>query len=200
MAGLIYCFNTVGDNKIYKAGHTQNSLSTRLKGYLGPSKPRTIFFSRKVDDSIHAEKMMLTLLRQCTSLKEREDLGDEWFENVSEDSNLLYKHLQNIADIVQLASRTSSSEKPAPIQKVYEDKTPLEETNVSISTNLKGMEQYFQAFDTFVNDTSLNLSNSEDLVNDYEESNVCPVFADYVPYTKKQRVCAASHRYSHLFQ
>ena len=80
MAGLIYCFNTVGDNKIYKAGHTQNSLSTRLKGYLGPSKPRTIFFSRKVDDSIHAEKMMLTLLRQCTSLKERKDLGDEWFE------------------------------------------------------------------------------------------------------------------------
>ena len=65
MTGIIYCFNTVGDSKLYKAGHTTNKLEKRLAGYLGPSKPRSIIFSRTVKNSHMAEKLMLKLMRQC---------------------------------------------------------------------------------------------------------------------------------------
>ena len=77
----------IEDNRIFKAGHTQRQLSARLSGYLG-RQPRTVFFSRRVDDSVNAEKIVLTLLRRCSSLKSREDYGDEWFEDVQDSGGI----------------------------------------------------------------------------------------------------------------
>jgi hypothetical protein len=193
MAGLVYCFNTVGDSSIYKAGHTQNSLRTRLKGYLGLSKPRTIIFCRKVHDSVLAEKIMLTLFRQCKSLKERGDLGDEWFQDVSETKSILHEHLTNIADVVQRVSPTKEA--------IPSYSPRAEETDIcnESCTSLKGMEQYFQHFDTFVNTaTPLRLDTVHSLVQNFEDSSLCPVFPEFVLYTKRQRENAVSNRYSHL--
>lgn len=192
MAGLIYCFNTLGDTKIYKAGHTQNALSMRLKGYLGPSKPRTIIFSRAVDDSVHAEKMMLVLFRQCVSLKSCREFGDEWFEDVSDCTQVLYRHLQNIADIVQLASSHNVMER-----------LPLTPTQpVVVAEKLRGMEQYFTALDKFVHAYALQneLETTENLMNAFETSESCPVFANYLPSERSQRARAIACRYPHLFE
>lgn len=105
MSGTIYCFNTIENPNIIKAGHTQQVVQKRLRGYMGPTKPRSIIFTVKVDDSVEAEKMMLHLMEQCVSLKKRYDLGNEWFETTGFFSfEQRAKHLQTIARIVQKAS------------------------------------------------------------------------------------------------
>lgn len=197
MAGLIYCFSTLGDPKVYKAGHTQNSLSTRMRGYLGPSKPRVIIFSRRVDDSAQAEKMMLSLCRQCVSLKVRPDLGDEWFEDVTVAASVLHQHLQQIADIVQLASRvitmgpTTIAAGGGPL----DGGPPLQPLD-----HLRGMDFYFQRLDEFVRSApQADVTHPDRLVSKYEASDVCPVFSEYLPFTFAQRVHSTARRYSHLF-
>ena len=110
MSGFIYCFNTHENTNIIKAGHTQQEVQKRLRGYMGPTKPRSIIFTLKVDDSVEAEKMMLQLMEQCVSLNKRYDLGNEWFETTG---NFNFEqragHLQTIAKIVQKASSIPSS-------------------------------------------------------------------------------------------
>ena len=110
MSGFIYCFNTHENPNIIKAGHTQQEVQKRLRGYMGPTKPRSIIFTLKVDDSVEAEKMMLQLMEQCVSLNKRYDLGNEWFETTG---NFNFEqragHLQTIAKIVQKASSIPSS-------------------------------------------------------------------------------------------
>ena len=74
-------FNTLGDDRIYKAGHTQQAaVRNRLAGYLGPNKPRMLVVSKRVADSLHAERLMLQLLASSRAFYPRPDLGPEWFE------------------------------------------------------------------------------------------------------------------------
>lgn len=110
MSGYIYCFNTHENPNIIKAGHTQQQdVQKRLRGYLGPTKPRSIIFTLKVDDSVEAERMMLQLMQQCVSLNKRCDLGNEWFETTGNfNFEQRASHLQTIAKIVQKASSIPS--------------------------------------------------------------------------------------------
>lgn len=63
-------------------------------------------FAREVDDSVTAEKMMLSLLRQSRCLIWRTDLGKEWFEADPEiSSSDRETQLLQIADVVELAAR-----------------------------------------------------------------------------------------------
>ena len=111
--GCIYLFNTAVDSSIFKAGHTQQQLRKRLNNYTGPNKVRTLFFARDVDDSVHAEKMMLNLLRQYRGLKWRNDLGNEWFQaEPAISSSDRESHLLQIADVVQLAARVFPTAAP----------------------------------------------------------------------------------------
>lgn len=111
--GCIYLFNTAVDSSIFKAGHTQQQLRKRLNNYTGPNKVRTLFFARDVDDSVHAEKMMLNLLRQYRGLKWRNDLGNEWFQaEPAISSSDRESHLLHIADVVQLAARVFPTAAP----------------------------------------------------------------------------------------
>lgn len=193
MAGLIYCFNTVGDGRVYKGGQTQNTMSMRLKGYMGLSRPRTVVFSRPVGDSVRAEEMMLTLFRQCVSLKSRDDLGKEWFEDVSDDTNVLLDHLKSVADIVQAANPPLSlKNRPDPACR------PLPDVE---AVPLRGMERYFSGLDAFVNaSTPLTADTADELVSAFEASDACPVFAEYLPSTRQQRISAVHQRHAHLFR
>lgn len=214
MKGTIYCFNTIGDSRTYKAGHTTNKLQKRLAGYLGPSKPRNIIFSRPVENSIAAEKIMLRLMRQCISIVPREDLGDEWFQAIESvdcsfrnnatnsietitrkfDFDTRHKQLQHIAKIVQMTIRAA---KFHPIQQVNE--TPLEVQTRDIS--IRGFETYFAQFDKFVQETdAASLKDESTLMQLYEASNYCPVnrFCEYLPYDRTTRLKVVQNRYKRL--
>lgn len=185
MHGTIYCFNTIGDARIFKAGHTQNELRARLRGYLGPSRPRTIFFCQCVDDSVLAETLMLTLLRQCVSFTQRKDLGNEWFEATVDDAPTLYDHLKKIAYVCALASCA----RPSNARHAVATREFAAHVNACA-----GLQYYFERFDAYVQ-TAKVFSTVEELVHAFESSTACPVLADYVPYTMEQRVAAAARRY-----
>ena len=117
MKGHIYCFNTHENPGIIKAGHTQQDVRKRLRGYLGPTKPRAIIFELEVDNSIEAEKMMLELMRQCVSVTQRHDLGNEWFQssgNFTPEER--FNHLRIIGKIVQKASKKSEIKKGSVVE------------------------------------------------------------------------------------
>jgi hypothetical protein len=81
--GFLYCFNTMGNPLIYKAGMTQGTdPRKRLLQYTGPSKPKTVLLTLCVSDARTAESRMLDGLQACRLLKHRPDLGREWFEAI----------------------------------------------------------------------------------------------------------------------
>lgn len=203
MKGYIYCFNTHENPNIIKAGHTQQNIHKRLRGYPGPTKPRSIFFQLQVDDSVYAEKMMLTLMRQCASLIQRHDLGNEWFEVSGEfDFHERAAHLQSIATIVQLASRVAppasrggvTGEVCVPEMCVPETSTAAEMKSIT----LRGLESYFVNFDEYVSQDAPACSDSRALLDSYESSSYCEYFCEFLPYSKETRVRVASNRYAHF--
>ena len=198
MSGYIYCFNTHENPHIIKAGHTQQKVQKRLRGYLGPTKPRSIIFTLKVDDSVEAEKMMLKLFEQCISLNKRCDLGNEWFEttgcfNFKERA----EHLQTIAKIVQKASSIPPPSIPPPSippSKSSEyDSGPVQQ-----ATGLRGLEDYFKKFDDFVAQEAKPDSSPLELLRSYEASTFCPygnMMRQFLPFPESERVKVVANRY-----
>ena len=196
MKGHIYCFNTHENPNIIKAGHTQQEVQKRLRGYLGPTKPRHIIFTLKVDDSVEAEKMMLQLMRQCISLTHRDDLGNEWFET-SGNFNFEQRatHLQNIARIVQKASENKCIVENNVISDCYEEVT-IDAPAPSQATSLSGLEEYFSNFDRYVAQYAPSNCNALTLLKNFESSSFCPYFCQFLPYSEEQRAKVAGSRYS----
>lgn len=188
MAGYIYFFNTLGDGQIYKAGETQqDNVSARMRGYLGPSKPRTIVASRAVDDALEAEKLLLSLLKQCVHYRFRPDYGDEWFEAVTDDVEERHKAVLLIADVVQRAVRSGAPGNvviPAPVSR-----DPDEETSIA------GYEQYFAALDNYRNSAPPNVLSPDTLIRTFDASKECPIFAQYGLCSHAKRVAVARKRY-----
>lgn len=214
MAGIIYCFNVVADYKIYKAGHTrQESLSCRLRSYLGPSKPRTIVASRAVADSVVAEKLMLALLRQSTALRARNDLGDEWFEVRSETENMeeCHRAIRLVLDVVAMA--VSEHPMGRAIQPSTVAPMPHEDTawkqderccqvkphdTAVVASTLPSMGSYFAALDRYVSRNPVLANTVDDIVVTFEQSDDCPVFPEYVLFNRETRLSTARARYPHL--
>ena len=188
MAGQIYCFNCVGDHRIYKAGHTQQKLSSRLKSYLGPSKVRTLVAQRQVDDSVAAETFMLGLLRQCYALRLRRDLGNEWFQLREDvDVHVCQAAIVFIFEVVSKAVRN------------MEDTQPVECPNVP-ETTLPAMGIYFEALDRFVDTASHDeLSDTDHALRVFEESDKCPVIVEFLPWPRNTRLKITQNRYPHVF-
>ena len=186
MPGVIYCFNTLADSKVIKCGHTQQSLSKRLHGYLGPSKPRMLIFSRPVKDSAFSERVMLTLMRQCRSLKKRLDLGNEWFEIV-EDMESALGHLYEIANVVHLVNATPAMEFAPRNDKL---------TSVPHSQVLMSLRKYLAHMDAYVRDVApcCSFASAKDLMDSFDASSVCPVFAEYLPFAE-ERLKVIEQRY-----
>ena len=203
MSGFIYCFNTHENPNIIKAGHTQQDVQKRLRGYLGPTKPRSIIFTLKVDDSVEAEKIMLQLMQQCVSLKKRYDLGNEWFETTG---NFTFEqrteHLQTIAKIVKKASSIPPS---IPSVQDVRERILISETNgselepeppVQQATGLRGLEDYFKKFDDFVaQEAKPNRVSPLALLRNYEASTFCPYICQFLPFSEPERVNVVSKRY-----
>ena len=195
MSGYIYCFNTVCDHKIYKAGHTQqDELSYRLKSYLGPSKPRVVVASRHVVDSVDAEKMLLGLLRQSSAVKPRIDLGDEWFEACHDDTEEIHKAILFIFDVVAKAAGKKQNNN-------WSNDTHITTCSESTSqiTSLPAMGSYFEALDRFIIESPTNdIECIENAVNVFEKSEKCPIFADFVMWPKATRLAVACNRYPYI--
>lgn len=204
MAGIIYCFNTLSSKLIYKAGHTQQSFATRCRGYTGPSRPRSVIFAKPVDNSVLAERYMLSLIRQCVSLQPRRDMGTEWFEatDVSVEEER-HSHLLTIADIVQKAVQTTGMASGGQLPKNI-----LREQNVSVdpfrscilATSIEGLGEYFEGLDEYVrSQDELHFASASHLLSAYESSTTCPVLVDYLPCSSIQRANVVHNRYSRLF-
>lgn len=202
MSGYIYCFNTHETPNIIKAGHTQQEVQKRLRGYMGPTKPRSIIFTLKVDDSVEAEKMMLQLMEQCVSLNKRYDLGNEWFETTG---NFNFEqragHLQTIAKIVQKASSIPPSV-PDVRERILISETKSSkldsEPPVQQATGLRGLEDYFKKFDDFVaQEAKPNRVSPLALLRNYEASTFCPYgnLCQFLPFSEPERVEVVSKRY-----
>uniref|UniRef100_A0A6C0IY05 Bacteriophage T5 Orf172 DNA-binding domain-containing protein n=1 Tax=viral metagenome TaxID=1070528 RepID=A0A6C0IY05_9ZZZZ len=221
MSGFIYCFNTHENPNIIKAGHTQQDVQKRLRGYLGPTKPRSIIFTLKVDDSVEAEKMMLELMQQCVSLNKRHDLGNEWFETTGNfNFEQRTKHLQTIAKIAQKASSIPPSIPPSmppsmppsippsvPPPSVPASVPPSIKSSeydsgrppVQQPTGLRGLEDYFKKFDDFVaQEAKPNHVSPLELLRNYEASTFCPYgnLCKFLPYSEDIRSNVTAHRYS----
>lgn len=206
MTGTIYCFNTVVDANIYKAGRTdQESLAARLRGYLGPSKPRVLVASREVSDSIAAESLMLSLLRQSIALRWRKDYGDEWFQARTDEMDETARHeaIRLIMDVVQSAlppdvpARIKPTSKPtSAVAAASSTTTPLGEGQDTLAY----MEDYFAALDRFVHGAPSPLLGEgvAALVDAFDASDACPVYVEYTLYSRGMRLAVARNRYAHL--
>lgn len=204
MSGKIYCFSTVGDRDVYKAGHTQQTLASRLRSYLGPSKPRTIVATRDVDDSAGAEEILLSLMDQCSSFVRRRDLGREWFQIVSPGrSEEAHRRVQYIMDVAQLAVRCEgSSDAGAGVRPVLFRGGSEREEERRDCTSLPCMQSYYDAFDRFVQSSPSSLleAGTDELMIRFESSPECPVFAEHVSYSVAERRIVARNRYPCLDQ
>ena len=166
--GFLYCFTTVGDANIVKVGHTQQSdPSSRFRGYLGPSKPRVVIAQRPVEDSERAEADMLRLCRECKHLTPRLDYGPEWFEIVT-DKETCHSALLFFATLATQPSRNR------PTNVVYH-----------------GAEgRYRSALHKFV--VSLapaeSFASPSQLLDAFEQHDVCPVFGEYVSWSRALRL------------
>jgi hypothetical protein len=209
MKGFIYCFTTHENPYIIKAGHTHQEVSKRMRGYLGPTKPRTMIFTHEVDDSVEAEKMMLKLMRQTVSIKQREDLGNEWFETVGEYSfHDRQVHLENIAQIVKKASKKQDvvysgesdeiSAEESDEKKVKRLKLTNFTEKYGNATTLRGLEYYFETMDQFVREEAPPFEKAVDLLRAYEASKFSPYgkFCQFLRFPEEVRVQVTANRYS----
>lgn len=201
-AGFLYCFNTLGDPRIYKIGHTrQNDVAQRLKGYLGPSKPRVVVVQRRVDDSFEAEQLCLRLVRATGMMAPRDDLGDEWFEAHSDrDVGALHDALLLLTHVVARAVKhlrvepggSGADARPQLWPQFSEE--PLDARDDEYPP---GHELYVAEFDRYVerSASAAALARPDLLVAAYEESDSCPVFADYLRIDRDRRIRCARARF-----
>ena len=198
MSGYLYCFNTISDPTVYKAGYTTNQLAVRFRGYLGPSKPRTVVFGREVDDSLTGERLMLALMRQCCSLCQVTTYGPEWFQRIEGVSvETLHQHLLVIADIVQMAVGKSTRVLPSyPCKRAPSLATEEELTS---EVTLPGMETYYTALNAFVESAHPDqLLSVEALVGAFEASEACPILCQFALFNAEKRLRVARARFPHL--
>lgn len=206
MKGFIYCFTTHENPNIIKAGHTHQEVSKRLRGYLGPTKPRSIIFTHAVDDSVEAEKMMLQLMCQTVSIKQRQDLGNEWFETVGKYTfHDRQVHLENIAQIVKKASKNQELTNKLAHKDTEESKEKefkrLKLNSTDNATTLRGLEYYFETMDQFVKEEAPPFEKAVDLLRAYEASRFSPYgnFCQYFPFPEDIRVQVTANRYADFF-
>lgn len=191
MAGFLYCFNTVGDSRIYKVGHTQqDKLSERLKGYLGPSKPRVMVASRRVDDSVRAEALMLTLVRHSRVLTSRPDLGKEWFHAPDDDEAARHAALLFFSELVACAVAT-----PLPEAAKHQHVLQRGEREEEEEKDMGSMGTYFAAFDHYVAHAPLLGKSLAQLMDAFDASDACPVFVDYLRHGRDARLRALARRH-----
>ena len=206
MKGFIYCFTTHENPNIIKAGHTHQEVSKRMRGYLGPTKPRTMIFTHEVDDSVEAEKMMLKLMCQTVSIKQREDLGNEWFETTGEYTfHDRQVHLENIAQIVKKASKKVTKENDVSAEESDEKEAKRSKLNspekYGDATTLRGLEYYFETMDQFVREEAPPFEKAVDLLRAYEASRFSPYgkFCQFLRFPEEVRVKVTANRYPEFF-
>jgi hypothetical protein len=217
--GILYCFNTVSDHRVYKAGHTsQGSLQLRLKGYLGQSKPRVLVAQRDVDDARAAEALFLRLLALCRLLRPRPDLGTEWYEARGDDDDVDERHraIAFLAEVVQRATRSADAPpppSPAPPPRASPPPRapppprvpppprapPPPATSQLVfpaATTLPGLDAYFAALDARVARGGVAATTAEALVEAFEaDADACPVLPAFLPYDRDARVRVARQRH-----
>lgn len=196
--GIIYGFNTFASHTIIKIGRTEQTLKQRLKGYIGPSKPRTLIFHKEVDDSVAAENWVKILMSQCASVTQRYDLGDEWYESrpgISDEER--NNNMLNISEVARLAVRYIHPPRACP-PAVQSYELPCDST---LKIFIPGMEKYFHSLDRFVDEEPMQMMlNAKRLTELFESSSKCPVFHEYLPNTFEYRTSVVANRYPHLFQ
>lgn len=188
MSGHIYCFSTMGNPRIYKAGMTSKGIAARFANYSGPSKPLEVIFTRAVSDVVCAEKDMLALLRQCTSLRQRNDMGVEWFETTEECVALRHEHLLLIGNLVSRVYPTTREETRV------ENRTTTFAGNYN--TSLPCMANYFLRLDEFVRTRAISEMTADALRTSFEEGERCPIFAEYALCDASVRTDVIRNRYA----
>jgi hypothetical protein len=196
-SGTLYAFCTVENSCLYKVGFTQQPLAARLRGYLGPSRPRTVVVDKRVDDAPLAELHMLKLVGLCRLFAQRKDLGNEWFEFVQGTREECHAALLEMAHIVVAAVRSTEASppgaRPPPCAQPPLSAAP-EATETRL--DLRGMGRYFSSLDAFIQEADgATLAGVEAAMDAFERSDACPVFAEYTPYDRSVRLAVCKNRY-----
>ena len=90
--GHIYCFRTMGNPTIYKAGMTTRfDVNGRLDEYNGANKVDVVVSCIFVEDARRAEAQMLQSLKICGVLVLNKALGNEWFRATGDDT--VHRHI-----------------------------------------------------------------------------------------------------------
>ena len=203
--GIIYGFNTLASNTIIKIGRTEQTLNQRLRGYIGPSKPRTLLFRKEVDDSVEAENWVKKLMSQCSSFTQRFDLGDEWYESIPGlKDEVRNEHMLNISEVARLAVRDVSQPDPPTHPSTAQAMLTAKIIDTKISTqntSIPGMEGYFSDMDRFVDkEPKEAMMNAEGLTQAFESSAKCRFLCEYLPNSFEYRTSVVGNRYAHMFQ
>ena len=196
--GILYCFNTVGDSRIYKAGRTeQPSLGHRLRSYLGPSRPRVLIATRPVADAVAAERWVLDLLRVCRGLRPREDLGSEWFEaEEGTEEEQLRRTVGLLFDAAQAAADRPPTECPPASCPSVPCLPPPCHTEDRSSAD---MRSYLDALESYMRSSATPevLCSVNRLVEAFESDEACPVFPQFCRWHLEARRKAVSRRFPH---
>lgn len=174
--GVLYVFTTVGDARVVKVGHTrQENVSSRFRGYLGPSKPRMIIAQCPVADSERAEADMLRLCQESRHVRPRTDFGPEWFEcpgdlEACHAALFFYAHL---------ASRSPSQPRQGFQCDAFKQASP------------NAYQVALQRFAT-LHAPAAALTSAEHLVDCFESRDECPFLHEFLPWPREQRVAWAN--------
>lgn len=192
MSGHLYCFNTIENANIYKVGYTQQDIATRMRGYLGPSKPRIMVVTCKVDNVIDAERMMLQLCRHSNVLRPRDDMGNEWFQASDHDVEERHVAINFMSRVVQLAVRKIETIERNIVTPLFYETKHAEHTGA-----LPGMQLYFVGLDRYLTVHEL-IGSSADIVSDFEKSDNCLIIPEYTRFSFSERLKAAIARHPFL--
>lgn len=92
-SGYIYCFNTLGNPNIYKAGMTHKFIyDERLTQYDGCNKPDVIVGTLFVQNAREAENQLLAALKSSGVLEPVRRMGKEWFR-ATDEVDILRRHV-----------------------------------------------------------------------------------------------------------
>lgn len=105
--GHLYCFNTMANPRLYKAGMTLNEdINVRLKqGYQGGNKPNIVVSTMFVLDPVSAEKRLMSALCNSGILTQDRRMGREWFFATDDDEVRRHATIARIMGRVALEIR-----------------------------------------------------------------------------------------------
>ena len=195
--GILYCFSTTGNARIIKVGMTRQSrLASRMRGYLGPSKPYVVIAHALSAHVEQAEEYLLQLLATSRVVESRKQtLGPEWWEQApGVDTGACHAALALAVRLCAAAADRPPTPPPSPSLPDPPLPRPLLAPRRDLATP-SPLEAYLKAFRAFALARGLNKGDEEEVeavLEEFEQSPDCPLMVEYLPHSRASRLALAT--------